>query len=131
MAPSKAAQRPLAHRGTAPRLKARMFDRVQRTATKGVGSPAPFFFQGMLDTPNVRERERHAPVATEDERIEQLELKLAYLERSNQELGDVVYRQQQALDALRARLERLADQLKEIEEGPRGYTAEEEQPPHY
>lgn len=70
-------------------------------------------------------------MAPEYERLEQLELKLAYLERSNQELGDVVYRQQQALDALKARLERVAEQLKEVEEGPRGYTAEEEQPPHY
>lgn len=75
--------------------------------------------------------ERGIPVSVDDERLEQLELKLAYLERSNQELGDVVYRQQQALDALRSRLERLADQVKATEDDPRAYTAEEEKPPHY
>lgn len=66
-----------------------------------------------------------------NKRIEELELKLAYLERGNQELSDVLYHQQQALDALAARLERLTDRLKAIEEQPRDYTAEEETPPHY
>jgi SlyX protein len=68
---------------------------------------------------------------SENERLEQLESKLAYLERGNQELGDVVYRQQQAMDALTARLERLADLLQAVAERPRDYSAEEEKPPHY
>jgi SlyX protein len=68
---------------------------------------------------------------SENERLEQLESKLAYLERGNQELGDMVYRQQQALDALTARLERLADLLQAVAERPRDYSAEEEKPPHY
>ena len=68
---------------------------------------------------------------SENERLEQLESKLAYLERGNQELGDMVYRQQQALDALTARLERLADLLQAVAERPREYSAEEEKPPHY
>lgn len=67
----------------------------------------------------------------QDERIEQLEMKLAYLERASQELGDVVYRQQQALDALGARLERLAEQVRASAEASRPYTEADEKPPHY
>ncbi|HUG98653.1 MAG TPA: SlyX family protein [Gammaproteobacteria bacterium] len=67
----------------------------------------------------------------EDDRIEALESKLAFLERGHQELGDVVYRQRQALDALEARLGRLADRLQALEERPRDYDAAEEKPPHY
>lgn len=67
----------------------------------------------------------------QNERLEELELKLAYLERANQELGDVVYRQQQALDGLRERLERLADQLQAQAEHGSEYTAADEKPPHY
>lgn len=66
-----------------------------------------------------------------DDRFEQLEMKLAYLERANQELGDVVYRQQQALDELGARLERLAEQVRANAEAARPYTEAEEAPPHY
>jgi len=63
--------------------------------------------------------------------IERLESKLAYLERGNQELGDVVYRQQQELDALKARVERLVQRLEAAEERSGDYTAGEEKPPHY
>jgi SlyX protein len=68
---------------------------------------------------------------TEDTRFDDLELKLAYLERANQELSDVVYRQQQSIDQLEARLGRLADRLQSIEERPRDYSTAEEAPPHY
>lgn len=64
-------------------------------------------------------------------RFEALELKLAYLEQSNQELGDVVYRQQQQLDALKARIQRLAEQLQALAERPQDDPAEDEKPPHY
>lgn len=67
----------------------------------------------------------------QDERLEQLELKLAYLERASQELGDVVYRQQQSIDALTARLERLAEQVRANAETSGQYTEAEEKPPHY
>lgn len=66
-----------------------------------------------------------------DERIEQLELKLAYLERGSQELSDVVYSQQQALDELVARVARLTERVQAAEERPRDYAGEEERPPHY
>lgn len=66
------------------------------------------------------------------ETIERVELKLAFLERANQELSDVVYRQQQELDELRARLAVLAarvDAMKASESAE--YTPEQEKPPHY
>ena len=66
-----------------------------------------------------------------DERLEQLELKLAYLERGSQELSDVVYSQQQALNELAARLARLTERVQAAEERPRDYPGEEEKPPHY
>lgn len=63
--------------------------------------------------------------------IERLELKLAFLERANQDLSDVVYRQQQEIDALRLRLEHLADRMQSMRDEATQYTAEQEKPPHY
>ena len=66
-----------------------------------------------------------------DETVERLELKLAFLERSNQELSDVVYRQQQQIDALQIQLRDLLGQMEALREEPTRYTAEQERPPHY
>jgi SlyX protein len=63
--------------------------------------------------------------------LERLELKLAYLERANHELSDVVYRQQRELDELRARLTVFNTRFDELAPQQRGYTDEEERPPHY
>ena len=43
--------------------------------------------------------------------VERLELKLAFLERANAELSDVVYRQHKELEALREGLRALAGKL--------------------
>ena len=45
------------------------------------------------------------------EEIERLETKIAFLESANVELSDVVYRQQQEIAALRARLDALAQRI--------------------
>ena len=66
-----------------------------------------------------------------NEAIERLELKLVFLERANQELSDVVYRQQQEIDALRLQVRELIDRIEEAREEPTKYTAEQERPPHY
>lgn len=66
-----------------------------------------------------------------DEAFEKFELKLAFLERANQELSDVVYRQQQELDQLRARLLGLTSRVEALRDTPTQYTAEDERPPHY
>lgn len=66
-----------------------------------------------------------------DADLERLELKLAYLESANQELSDIVYRQQRELDLLRETLQGWQRQVAEwrTEQGLR--SLEEERPPHY
>jgi uncharacterized coiled-coil protein SlyX len=66
-----------------------------------------------------------------DETIERLELKLAFLERANTELSDVVYRQQQELDELQQRFAALKDQLEALASQPPAYSMADEKPPHY
>ncbi len=63
--------------------------------------------------------------------VERLELKLAFLERANAELSDVVYRQHKELEELRAGLRGLAEKLdsRQIQEPAR--RPEDERPPHY
>ena len=70
-------------------------------------------------------------MSLDEKKFEQLELKIAYLEQANQELSDVVYRQQGELDVLRDRLKLLAARIEESAQPQRPYTEEEERPPHY
>jgi SlyX protein len=63
--------------------------------------------------------------------LEHIETKIAYLEQANAELSDVVYRQQQELDALRALLIEMAARFDRGQAPATQYTAEEEKPPHY
>jgi uncharacterized coiled-coil protein SlyX len=68
--------------------------------------------------------------ATAAARIEAVEFKIAHLERAVQELSDVLYRQQQQLDAALAMNQRLRRQLEDIESRSGEPTATEI-PPHY
>lgn len=63
-------------------------------------------------------------------RMETLEIKVAHLERAIQELSDVVYRQQQALDGALEMNRRLREQLEDIE-GRSSDPMAVEIPPHY
>ena len=65
------------------------------------------------------------------EAIERLEMKIAYLERANNELSDVVYRQQREIQELRAKMETLADRVSAMPAADEGRTPEDERPPHY
>lgn len=65
------------------------------------------------------------------ETIERIELKVAFLERANQELSDVVYRQQQEIDVLRTQLAALVSRIDTLKSTTNEYSAEEERPPHY
>ncbi len=66
------------------------------------------------------------------ETLERIEIKIAFLERANSELSDVVFRQQRDIEALRDKIEVLAGRLeasRESEITPRA--PEDERPPHY
>lgn len=67
----------------------------------------------------------------QDDVLERLETKLAFLEKAANDLSDVVYRQQQDIAALNAKLASLASRLDALKSNERAYTAEEERPPHY
>jgi SlyX protein len=66
-----------------------------------------------------------------EEALERLELKIAYLERANTELSDVVYRQQREIADLQERISVLKDRFEALKTAPTPYTAEDEKPPHY
>ena len=63
-------------------------------------------------------------------RLETVEFKLAHLELAVQELSDVLYRQQQQLEAVLAAHHRLRQQLEDVE-GRTGDATAVEVPPHY
>jgi uncharacterized coiled-coil protein SlyX len=66
-----------------------------------------------------------------DDIVERIELRIAYLERANNDLSEVVYRQQQEIDALRAELAVLGGKLDSALTEQTVYTPEQERPPHY
>ena len=63
--------------------------------------------------------------------MEEMQSKIAFLERASTELSDVVFRQHQEIQALQSRLQTLIERLgsNAIDEAPR--TLEQERPPHY
>ena len=63
--------------------------------------------------------------------VERLESKIAYLERANNELSDVVYRQHLEIQALRTKLDTLAERLSAVSAPSETRTLEDERPPHY
>jgi SlyX protein len=65
-----------------------------------------------------------------DQSLEQIQSKIAYLERSMAELSDVVFRQHKEIQVLEAQLKNLKDRLEgtPFEEMR---TVEQERPPHY
>ena len=66
-----------------------------------------------------------------NERLEQIEVKIAYLEQANAELSDVVYQQRQEIEALQRTIAALAGRFESAQAQPTPYTAEDEKPPHY
>jgi SlyX protein len=66
-----------------------------------------------------------------DEIVERLESKIAFLEKANTELSDVVYRQQRDIADLQQRLEHLRDRIETLKVEPAPYLPQDEVPPHY
>ena len=65
------------------------------------------------------------------DRLEQVEVRIAYLEQANSELSDVVYKLRQELELLRAELATMTQRWETSQSAPTAYTAEQEIPPHY
>src|SRR5512139_3464414 len=65
------------------------------------------------------------------DRLEQVEIRIAFLEQANGELSDVVYKLRQELEALRAEFATLTQRWEASQAAPTAYTAEQEKPPHY
>ena len=64
--------------------------------------------------------------------IERIETRIAFLERANAELSDVVFRQHREIEALRAQLASLAARIEAVQsEGGEQRAPEDERPPHY
>ena len=63
--------------------------------------------------------------------IENLETKLAYLERASAELGDEVYRQRKEIDELRQRLAALLSRIDASSSAGAESATADERPPHY
>jgi uncharacterized coiled-coil protein SlyX len=68
---------------------------------------------------------------TEPTRLDQIEIKLAHLERALIELNDAVLRQQREIETLAARNRQLKDQLEVLEAGDGASADGFEKPPHY
>ena len=66
-----------------------------------------------------------------DETLEQIQTKIAFLERANTDLSDVVYRQQQEIRALNARIKEVAERLDTGQAEERQRSPDDERPPHY
>ena len=66
-----------------------------------------------------------------DDTLEQIETKIAFLERASAELSDVVFQQHREIEALRAQIATLAARIEAAQAETTVRTPEEERPPHY
>jgi len=73
---------------------------------------------------------RREALAPMHESLEQVQSKIAYLERAMAELSDVVFRQHGEIQALQSAAQGRQDRL-EVAPSEEGRSAEQERPPHY
>jgi uncharacterized coiled-coil protein SlyX len=66
-----------------------------------------------------------------DELLEEMQSKIAFLERASTELSDVVFRQHLEIKALHSRLQTLIERLGSTSADDAPRTLEQERPPHY
>lgn len=66
-----------------------------------------------------------------DERLENIETKLAYQEQAIQQLSDEIYDQRQQMESLAKTCARLADRVAALETTDGADLTAEEPPPHY
>jgi SlyX protein len=68
---------------------------------------------------------------TNDEALELLQSKIAFLEQANSELSDVLIRQQREIQTLAARLKQVMDRLDTLQAASGELAPQDERPPHY
>jgi SlyX protein len=68
---------------------------------------------------------------TTEERIIELETKIAYQEDTIQRLNDIVAEQQRKLDLVQGSLKTLMGRFKDVSEGLSNINSMHEKPPHY
>jgi uncharacterized coiled-coil protein SlyX len=66
-----------------------------------------------------------------DETLEQIQTKIAFLERAAAELSDVVFRQHREIQALEAKLKAITLRLSGAQSDDVAGSPEHERPPHY
>jgi uncharacterized coiled-coil protein SlyX len=66
-----------------------------------------------------------------DETLEQIQTKIAFLERAASELSDVVFRQHKEIQALQAKLKAVSDRLNGVQSDEAPRPPDQERPPHY
>ncbi len=66
-----------------------------------------------------------------EESLETIQTKIAFLESASAELSEVVYRQQMEIQALAAQIKALANRLSGAQPDDGARTLEQERPPHY
>ena len=66
-----------------------------------------------------------------DETLEQIQNKIAFLERAVSDLSDVLFRQHQEIQALEAKLKAVSDRLDSALSDQAQGPPEQERPPHY
>ena len=69
--------------------------------------------------------------AMNDETLEQMQTKIAFLERTATELSDVVFRQHKEIEAMQAKLRAISERLDRTQIDEVSRPQEEERPPHY
>jgi uncharacterized coiled-coil protein SlyX len=65
------------------------------------------------------------------ESLEQIQTKIAFLEKANADLSDVVFRQQLEIRELGARIKDVSERLAAAQSEERQRFADDERPPHY
>lgn len=68
---------------------------------------------------------------THADHLEKLELKIMDLENTVQALHEVLLKQYQDMDELKARINRLDNRLSAAAQESAGFTPQDERPPHY
>jgi uncharacterized coiled-coil protein SlyX len=66
-----------------------------------------------------------------DETLEQLQTKIAFLERAASELSDALYRQHKEIQSLEAKLKAVLDRLSGAPSDETPRPPDQERPPHY